>query len=96
MAGSSRTILFLSAILLIAAAGGMMSSKGESFLLPIVLMLATAAAVMGYGILYGEKRQQKQVSSPSITQETKQELTTLEADEQTIDPVDMGFEIPVL
>ena len=96
MAGSSRTILFLSAILLIAAAGGMMSSKGESFLLPIVLMLATAAAVMGYGILYAEKKEQHYSSSPSVVQETKLESITIESDEQTVDPMEMGFEIPVL
>jgi len=94
--GSTRTVLFLSALILIAAAGGLMSSKGESFLLPVILMLTSAAAVMGYGILYAEKNDDSYSSSLVKVDESIALDESIEVQEEVVDPVEMGFEIPVL
>lgn len=72
-----------------------MSSKGESFLLPIVLMLASAAAVLGYGILSGEKTQST-YSSPIRDTSTQALAEVIDGQEETVDPAEVGFEIPVL
>jgi ABC-type transport system involved in multi-copper enzyme maturation permease subunit len=95
MTGNSRYILLLGASLLVVAFAGMSTVSGDGWVIPMATLLSGILLILVFSFIT-IKQDSERGSTPLSTQSQSQEKSLDNVSDDLPDPVESGFELPIL
>lgn len=95
MTGNSRYILLLGASLLVVAFAGMSTVSGDGWVIPMATLLSGILLILVFSVIT-IKQDSERGSTPLSTQSQSQEKSLDNVSDDLPDPVESGFELPIL
>ncbi len=95
MTGNSRYILLLGASLLVIAFAGMSTVSGDGWIAPMAALLSGILVILVFSFIT-IRQDSARGSTPVSTESNSATKDLVSSSEDLPDPVDSGFELPIL
>ena len=95
MTGNSRYILLLGASLLVVAFAGMSTVSGDGWVIPMATLLSGILLILVFSFITIKQESERGSTPLSMSSQSKQKNVDNVADDLP-DPVESGFDLPIL